>query len=83
MLTTERGTEATRATAKLSSMATEPGPLADPSLRRRLIDAWSCSPDSESDLPKLRTLLRMALGVVLLFVKVPIMYKLFPPSPIR
>ena len=37
------------------------------SLTAKLVDAFWCSPDTESDLPKLRTLLRIALGVLLLF----------------
>jgi hypothetical protein len=38
------------------------------SLRAKLVDAFFCSPDIESDLPKLRTLLRIALGVLLLLL---------------
>src|SRR5579872_3763174 len=56
----EPGTEATTA-------VTESEAPVDASLRCRLVDAWSCSPDSESDLPKLQTLLRIALGMLLLF----------------
>jgi len=58
------------AIAELSSSATQPGAPAQASLRRRLIEAGSCSPDDDSDLPKLRILLRIALGVMLLFVSV-------------
>jgi two-component system sensor histidine kinase/response regulator len=36
----------------------------------KLADAFSCSPDKETDLPKLRILLSLALGVMLLFVSI-------------
>ncbi len=40
------------------------------SLVTRLADAMACSPDDESDLPKLRSLFSSALGVMLLFVTI-------------
>src|SRR3984893_19264490 len=70
MLTIEPATEAPGANAALLSWATRPRARASASLRGRLIEAWSCFPDRESDLPKLRLLFSIALGVILLFVTV-------------
>src|SRR5271166_4540479 len=68
MLTIERGTELTSTNGELSSAVAEPGAPVHTSLRRQVADAWSCSPDLASDLPKLRILLRIALSVMLLYL---------------
>ncbi len=39
-----------------------------PTFSQRLSDAFSCAPDSDADLPKLRILLWIALGIMLLYV---------------
>jgi PAS domain S-box-containing protein len=68
MLTAEPVTEP--AGTNIEVLPCQPAAPVQASLRRRLIEAWACYPDSDSDLPKLRTLLRLALGVTLLFVSI-------------
>ncbi len=61
-------------------------PAMPQSLNARLSDALSCSPDNQAELPKLRTLVRSALGAMLVFLTICLFnsrwYEVQPLAPL-